>query len=418
MLTILVLRIHHNGNHDNHGMVPHWARVVFLHFFARLVGMTKYITDDEVHNLRLNPSFYSLPDEDVGLFQTMMSKVKNLNKTKASDLQSTTVAVVHDDSDAGSFVMRSHQNLSKDSSLLFQDVGSNIKNSHGDPSAVNLFADPRRRKSSAMVVEGTVNTSPSNLLQPSPPKPTAKTLAEDKSSQVSCCTVHKYMSQVAYQQRNDSLLTCCYPTNKSKTPAIHVESERQEGTCNCFPPVSTFDNKTEKRQDNKSNSNVGSNKREEDLEKQANESNNNDGEPSTEAINPGINKSTPSDQPISLYTAATLMKFKDKWRNSTEKIGRDTLEQKLEEKPSIVMHEENMTSNHEKLLFNLCKRLNELKNRLINQDIDAEVRSEWQQIAMVLDRVMFFVFIFNNIGLLVVMAISLQDDSSYYLDSH
>jgi hypothetical protein len=56
MLTIIVLVIHHNGSHDNHSMLPHWARVLFLHVIARGLCMSRYITSDEDHHERLNLS--------------------------------------------------------------------------------------------------------------------------------------------------------------------------------------------------------------------------------------------------------------------------------------------------------------------------------------------------------------------------
>ena len=48
-----VRQIHHNGTHDDHGQLPAWARSLFLHKMARLVGMSRQITDDEEHNIKL-----------------------------------------------------------------------------------------------------------------------------------------------------------------------------------------------------------------------------------------------------------------------------------------------------------------------------------------------------------------------------
>ena len=50
---VLPYQIHHNGTHDDHGQLPAWARELFLHKMARLVCMSRQITDDEEHNIKL-----------------------------------------------------------------------------------------------------------------------------------------------------------------------------------------------------------------------------------------------------------------------------------------------------------------------------------------------------------------------------
>jgi hypothetical protein len=50
LITILVLEVHHNGKHDNHSQLPHWARRYLLHGLARILRMDKYITDDSVRD--------------------------------------------------------------------------------------------------------------------------------------------------------------------------------------------------------------------------------------------------------------------------------------------------------------------------------------------------------------------------------
>ncbi|KAI0208164.1 Neuronal acetylcholine receptor subunit beta-3 [Lamellibrachia satsuma] len=52
-MSIIVLKIHHNGHHDNNMEVPPWVRDIFLHKFARLVGMQRYVTTDEDHQRTL-----------------------------------------------------------------------------------------------------------------------------------------------------------------------------------------------------------------------------------------------------------------------------------------------------------------------------------------------------------------------------
>ena len=80
MLTIIILVIHHNGRHDNHGMVPHWARITFLHFFARICGMSRYITSDKVHELRIHPSYMTLVDDSN---QGSLDEVTGLTQTES-----------------------------------------------------------------------------------------------------------------------------------------------------------------------------------------------------------------------------------------------------------------------------------------------------------------------------------------------
>ncbi|KAI0220407.1 Neuronal acetylcholine receptor subunit alpha-2 [Lamellibrachia satsuma] len=53
VVNIIVLQVHHNGTHDNHGQLPGWARSFFLHKVARVLGMSRKITADSEHTSKL-----------------------------------------------------------------------------------------------------------------------------------------------------------------------------------------------------------------------------------------------------------------------------------------------------------------------------------------------------------------------------
>ena len=49
VLTIIVLRLHHNGTHDNERTVPHWVRHYVMHGLAHVVFMQDLLVPDEEH---------------------------------------------------------------------------------------------------------------------------------------------------------------------------------------------------------------------------------------------------------------------------------------------------------------------------------------------------------------------------------
>ncbi len=51
--TIFVMMIHTNGRHDNHSRVPDWVRKWLLHRMAIMVGMRRYVTDDQEHETKV-----------------------------------------------------------------------------------------------------------------------------------------------------------------------------------------------------------------------------------------------------------------------------------------------------------------------------------------------------------------------------
>ena len=51
--TIVILRVHYNGIHDNERMVPSWVRTLIIHKLARLVYMHDLIVPDEEHEQML-----------------------------------------------------------------------------------------------------------------------------------------------------------------------------------------------------------------------------------------------------------------------------------------------------------------------------------------------------------------------------
>ncbi len=48
-MSILVLKVHHNGHHDNNMEVPLCLRHIFLEKLARLVGMRRYVTTGDAY---------------------------------------------------------------------------------------------------------------------------------------------------------------------------------------------------------------------------------------------------------------------------------------------------------------------------------------------------------------------------------
>ena len=49
VLTIVVLRLHHNGTHDNERTVPHWVRHYIMHGLGWLMCMTDVLVPDQEH---------------------------------------------------------------------------------------------------------------------------------------------------------------------------------------------------------------------------------------------------------------------------------------------------------------------------------------------------------------------------------
>ena len=67
----------------------------------------------------------------------------------------------------------------------------------------------------------------------------------------------------------------------------------------------------------------------------------------------------------------------------------------------------------EMLLFKIYQKLLEFKHRLADEDKEGEIRSEWQQASMVLDRLMFIVFSIATFFIILTM----YNQVPYYPDA-
>ena len=532
--------IHHNGRHDNHGMLPHWARVVFLHFSARLTGMSKYITSDDIHELRLNPSYLSMVDDnDAGSLQNLISLRSQSPREKPlkSKVRRNTIAVMNnlpyrfksssdslEDKDSDVTIQSWKQYFTNNkSSSNSQKQGSELsvtsKKFSVDQSQSKQTTSKKTTMLAALALEPlTEITSAAVMSEPEPqlsedselspsrqrncriesilcncPSEGAKEEPDSTMQEFgnhehtiahkcSSCTSenHPAVKPPGYTSLSDTISAM---SDESSSPeqarrrftdgrmmrlsSVRFEDEDRNNnnaidaeanassrkltdhkarccdscaqteeilTCSCHccnhscstkcTPLwlnyqSAVDRKVcpcKHRKHLKSHLNIcpcaaqTSLKQEQNQQRTATDVNNSN----LHSISETTSKSL-SQNREAVWNNAKKNKFKDSYRTSAENDPfievRSGLDQDLEAKSSLIVKEDCMNTNPEKLMFNMCKRLNEFKNRLINEDIDAEVKCEWQQVAMVLDRLMFFVFTTCTLALLVGMSAVIQQET-------
>ena len=91
VISILVLMIHHNGTHDNGNSLPHWARVLFLHWLAKALRMSRYITSDDEHQAKMSITRHSVAQEIVELEETLGMKFGAKVRTGGGEVTLTSV---------------------------------------------------------------------------------------------------------------------------------------------------------------------------------------------------------------------------------------------------------------------------------------------------------------------------------------
>ena len=85
-------------------------------------------------------------------------------------------------------------------------------------------------------------------------------------------------------------------------------------------------------------------------------------------------------------------------------------------KRSTIVIDPFKSDNKEKLLVKIYKKLKEHNERLVDDDVENEVRCEWQQLAMVLDRILFIIYIVGILAILLRMYANLPTYSDKSLE--
>ena len=381
-MTIIVLMIHYNGSHDNHGMLPHWARIVFLHFFAKILSMSKYITSDDVHELKLHPSFLSLADEDHGSVQNI---VKNNSAVPSNK-----------------FSPSSHW-------------GAKVKQSHHKYPDLDFHKAHQSHKSlSIKLSENSI--PPWNDIKLHEMKLLCRPVEEETECDDSEIEESKTKAEKVAYAETDTLSHMPQASTNINRKTDNVSNNANACVCpkQCEALCSSYKDAVEKKlclcELNKQ------------LVAHAASCHT--------AANTNTNQNANCDDTLDVNMIQYLDQFMEKWE-ILEKTGKlpeledEEIKRRVEKNAAYqVKHAgsengEKKLSSHEdidgnKLLFNMCKRLNEYKNRMVNHDIEKEVKCEWQQVAMVLDRLMFFIFTTFVIVVIIYMYFMIPAHKKYY----
>ena len=362
VMTIIVLVLHHNGSHDNHGMVPYWARAVFLHFLAKVLSMSKYITSDEVHELKINPSYLSLADVDPGSKTNILvasphasqnaggksgiSRVLTWKSTRQNIIKRhNTHHVRHH--------LHSHQHPDFDYHKGLKSQKEVLRNNNVFIEALmeaDEPAQPSKEKVTQPLIAPKIGEEKGGASSKLDEEGTSKNTSSNNSTCPEQCAELWQNYKKALQK---NLCLCKF----NKQILSHISS-----SCPCMQWAENDEK------------NINRNNTEDDVLKHE-----------------------------------RLAKFTDMWRSTikqqvnktAEEVKPKGIEKQLEEMSSHSITADDIDSD--KLMFNMCKRLNEFKNRMINDDLDAEVTCEWQPVAMVLDRFMFVLFTLTSIILIICM---------------
>ena len=370
--------------------------------------MSKYITSDDIHELKMHPSFLSLADEDHGSVQNI---VKNYSPIPSRFAPSThwaaKVKQSHQKYPDLDF-HKTHNNHSRKSLSIKSDTNSVAARNDLKPAKKDLLAVPVEEESefsedseyfsekensrSKVEKEGSktklrevVDTKVEKLPDIFPASTKTNKKADNATNNANNCVCPKQCKALwsNYKYAVEKKLCLC---------EFHKQLQAHTKSC---PYHQTS---------------------------RATNSNN-------------FNQNANIEDTLDVNMMQHLDQFKEKWE-TLEKTGKlpeiaeEGTDRPVEKKPihSVKLDKsgekeaEKKGSDHadideidsNKLLFNMCKRLNEYKNRMVNDDIEREVKCEWQQVAMVIDRLMFFIFTTAIITVIIYMYSVIPPQMDYH----
>ena len=396
VITILVLNLHFSGNHDNDHKVPDWVRRYVMHSLATVLGMSKLMVSDREHQAKLNA-------KDTLSVEALVPPIESEHDSAGQELERTTSQV------PSLFVRTENMHFYPDANDAAAYGGGKRKKKKPKP----VTTKKRRRSSS--------------------PKAAAKG-ASRKDRKVS--DVHDSRNTINEAPSGQGLNT--KPDTGDKTA--------NKGASNNVNTVNnSANNSASNNVNNSASNNVNNSAGDDDVAATGAASDDNtaksvevaaksrpsDGSTTGNTLSvPGSKEEEPAAQPLPpplpsqpqpLARAGSLGDFKEfsakikRMSHSTahanhnqSKVatrmrtfmdhsgsgggaGGELVE--VDEDASTLINVADLTEKHEVLLYKLL-RLYELRTYLsLDREYKNEVQCEWQQLAMLIDRFMFFVFV-------------------------
>jgi hypothetical protein len=379
-ITIVVLKLHHMGKHDNHYMLPHWARVFFLKQCAWFVGMSKYITLDIEQMAKLRKE----PRDPISKFETSSSSSAAGQHSEEKRGQSGGVLAGLDN-----FVRRmsskSYPQTAQQDRNTSNSCNRNESDSYTRTGTIIGGEEEDVSERLCHMVSGSGLCEHTKLCEH------CHTHCEPAYAGIR----HKHkLNTYQLQRKLDtgaySYTVCCC--------ACMREALEHKPWAQDLVPLKPSLQRSYMLWDTNNNNSKDTHAR------KRSESNIND--------KTSLDESSPVEPKWSRVRATVLMDEGD------EKVMEfaSARQRRLEEarmrantgRWSIESVQFNKHDVQEYLLLKIYKKLAEHKERLSDEDIEAEIRCEWMQLAMVLDRLMFIIYIVGTIIILIRMAVLLH----------